>query len=146
MAYQFASGFVGTLPLLEAPGSTDLKVAACLHQFLGLLIGTVVTFLVEWICRQFALTDPVMLGVADRFSTVALALRACVRGQPLSKTEAAKLSQYAVIGAGRLRDIVIHMGISGQTRVKISAVVNLASRLINITAHDIVSPGIAATP
>jgi multidrug resistance protein MdtO len=142
--FPLATGVVvvatGTLAIWYLPGPAELNVELTLWQMLATAIGALITFLVEVVFRSLNPSDPLKDGIEDRLLSVEAMLRACGKGETVSGTVATKLTQYALTGTGTLREQITRNHSTIAQREKMSALVSLVSRAIDLSTAVAASP------
>jgi len=136
--YGLAAGFsfliATAIPVWDRAGNTNLKLALTLYTLWSVIIGTLSTLFVELVYRSFHPEDPVIAGIADRLHVAGQMLGAAAEGKAPEKSEEARLLQYAMVGPSSLRRQLIRAGQSPEIRARVSAVVALSGRLVELCA------------
>ncbi len=136
--YGLAAGFsfliATAIPIWDRAGEVNIKVALTLYTLLSVIIGALSTLFVEAVYRSFHPEDPVLAGIADRLHVAGLMLRCAAEGESPAKADEARLLQYAMVGPSGLRRQLIRAGITAEERARVSAVVALSGRLVELCA------------
>jgi multidrug resistance protein MdtO len=136
--FPLATGVVvvatATAVIWYLPGPAESNVELTLWQILATAIGALITFLVEFVFRYFAPGHPVTDGVADRLRCIEELLDSYGRGIPPEAGTTRLITQYAMTGTSLLRRKVARSQVTTLERLKISAVIGLVGRSIDISA------------
>ena len=123
-----------TMAIWYLPGPAELNVELTLWQILATAIGALITFLVEVVFRSISPKDALKDGIDDRLRSIEEMLLAYESGSPVANSVKEMLAQYAVTGAGMLREKVARNHALHQQRMKANAVVSLLGRGVDISA------------
>jgi multidrug resistance protein MdtO len=122
------------VPLWDRQVSAETNVEDTLRLALAVLLGVVITAGVEWAFARLRPRDEIVRSVAERLGTVERVLQGYSNGGP--PDEAVK----AIVGLGQrgtstLRRVLRRSGYSPQYRARMSGVVALVGRLVDIVAN-----------
>ena len=129
-----------SIPSYDATGSMNAKIALTLYTLWAATIGTSCVLLVEVVYRYFFKDRPVVEGVADRLHVVADLLESAADVRPPPKSEKARLMQYALVGSSSLRQLVARSRWPGAVRARLSAVIAVSDRLIELCTPSLGNP------
>ncbi len=136
--YAQAAGFsfviATAIPIWDGPAPTNAKITLTLYTLYTVAIGALCALLVETVYRSFRPADPILAGIADRLRTTGHMLAATADGKEPEKTQRARLTQYAMVGPSILRSQLIRSGQTGEVRARVSAVIALSGRLVELCA------------
>ena len=143
--FPLAAGVVvvgtATMAIWYLPGPAELNVELTLWQILATAIGALITFLVEVVFRYWSPRDPLLDGIDDRLRSIQAALDCYSEGAPLIASVTSPLTQYAVTGAGVLRQQIARNHSSALQRTKMNAIVSLLSRSVDFAAALVATDG-----
>jgi multidrug resistance protein MdtO len=144
--FPLATGIVvvatGTLTIWYLPGPAESNLELTLWQILATCIGAVITVLVEVVFRYYDRSDPLREGITDRLRNIEDMLRAYSEGQAVPDTVSQALTRYAVTGSGVLRRQVARNNYTPLQRMKMSALVSLTARSIDLATAYASSTGV----
>jgi len=123
-----------TMAIWYLPGPAELNVELTLWQILATSIGALITFLVELVFHYFSSQDPLLDGIDDRLRVIEVMLHDYGKEASVASSVVKLLTQYAVTGTGMLRQQIARNHCDALTRMKMSALVSLLSRSIDVSA------------
>ncbi|MGC1360500.1 MAG: FUSC family protein [Silvibacterium sp.] len=132
-----ASGFavLGALPLWD---ETTVNVNTRIENTLWLagvvVLGVVVTIVVEYVFRGVHPTTDLTEGIEARMETVENVLRSAATERPLKSEWEKRLSLYATVGISRLRRLILRSQYSPHFKAQMGAAIALVGRLVDIAA------------
>lgn len=136
--FPLATGVVvvgtATLTIWYLPGPAEVNTELTLWQILATAIGAAITLLVEVIFRYFAPGNPLSDGIADRLRSIEALLSTFGRDSKNAAGAARSITQYAMTGTSMLRQEVARSHLTALARSKMSALIGLVSRGIDISA------------
>lgn len=136
--FPLATGVVvvgtATLAIWYLPGPAELNTELTLWQILATAIGAAITLLVEVVFRYFAPRNELSDGIADRLRSLESLLGTLGRNSTNAVAAARSITQYAMTGTSMLRQEVARSSLSALERSKMSALIGLLSRSIDISA------------
>jgi len=136
--FPLATGVVvvgtATLTIWYLPGPAELNTELTLWQILATAIGALITVLVEVVFRYFAPQNGLLDGIADRLVSIEALLTTFGRHSTGAVSAAQSITQYAITGTSMLRRETVRGHLSTVERSKMSAIVGLVSRAIDISA------------
>ncbi len=130
-----ALGFVvlGAIPLWD---ETTLNVNTRMENTLWLagvvVLGVVVTIVVEYVFRGVHPTTDLTEGIEVRMQTVENVLRSAATERPLKSEWEKRLSLYATVGISRLRRLILRSEYSPHFKAQMGAAIALLGRLVDI--------------
>lgn len=137
-SFPLATGVIvvatATMVIWYLPGPAELNTELTLWQILATAIGALITFLVEVVFRYFAPGHPLTDGLVDRLRCIEEFVDNYARGSSSPASTAASIMQYAMTGTSMLRRHVVRGHFSTLERAKLSAIVALVGRSIDISA------------
>jgi multidrug resistance protein MdtO len=98
------------------------------------LLAVVVTIVVEYVFRWVHPTTDLTEGIEARMQTVENVLRCAVTERPLESEWEQRLSLYGTVGISRLRRLILRSDYSPGFKERMSAVIALVGRLVDIAA------------
>ncbi|MGB8889495.1 MAG: FUSC family protein [Candidatus Korobacteraceae bacterium] len=132
-AVGFGFTLAGAIPLWD---QTYLTVEKRTENTLWLggavLIGSVITVIVEYVFRRVHPVTDIAQGIEDRLQAVADLLRRIAAGQPFQSQE--KLAQYSTVGTSRLRRTLLRSGLPTQLVGPMNTAIALLGQLIDMAA------------
>jgi multidrug resistance protein MdtO len=136
--FTLASGVVvvatATMAIWYLPGPAEINIELTLWQILATAIGALITLLVEVVFHSWSPGDALKDGIDDRLRSIEEMLHAYGTGGAVANSIKEMLTQYAVTGAGMLRERIARNHSVPQQRMKINAVVSLLGRGVDISA------------
>jgi multidrug resistance protein MdtO len=136
--FVFATGVVvvatATTTIWYLPGPAELNVELTLWQILATVIGALTTLLVEVVFHYYSKADPLLNGIDARLQIIEDMLSNYGGRITPSKAIVRTITQYAVVGAGTLRQQIARRGYTGLERARLSALVSLLGQSIDISA------------
>jgi len=137
--YGTAVGFgfmiAGAIPLWD---ETTLNVNDRVENTLWLtyivIIGVVVSILVEYIFRRIHPTTDLTEGIEIRLQTVESVLRAAAGEHPLDPESEKKISFYSSVGTSRLRRLILRSDYGSHFKSQMTAAIALLGRLVDTAA------------
>jgi multidrug resistance protein MdtO len=140
IATGFAIILVLALPIWQAPGTAEHRVALTLWQALACAVGTVVTIAVEAVFHSLFQTNELFRGLDDRLSAVQGLMDAYAEDRSFPDHVANRLAKYTVVGVSGLRRILARSRYERLYRDQLAAVVALTGRLVDLAASCAKSP------
>jgi multidrug resistance protein MdtO len=98
------------------------------------IIGVVVSVVVEYVFRRVHPATDLTEGIEERLKTVENVLRSAATGTPLETMWQKRLSLYASVGSSRLRRLITRSEFSSHFKAQMSAAVALIGRMVDIAA------------
>ncbi|RRA47317.1 hypothetical protein D1Y84_02405 [Acidipila sp. EB88] len=148
--YGLAAGFsfliATAIPIWDRAGDVNLKVALTLYTLLSVIVGVGCTLFVEYVYRAFHPVDPILLGVADRLQVAGETLQAIADVRLPSKPVQSRLLQYAMVGPSSLRRQFIRAGITAEIRARVSAVIAISGRVVELCATALATESSGRVP
>jgi multidrug resistance protein MdtO len=136
--FALAAGVVvvatATTTIWYLPGPAELNVELTLWQILATAIGALTTLLVEVVFRYYSKADPLLDGIDARLLTIEDMLSNYDGKLAPSTSVIRTTTQYAVVGAGTLRQQIARGHYTAIERARLSALVSLLSQSIDISA------------
>jgi len=143
--FPLATGVVvigtATLTIWYLPGPAELNTELTLWQILATAIGATITLLVEVVFRYFAPGNQLLDGITDRLRSIEALLSTLGRDSTNGVSAARSITQYAMAGTSMLRQEVARSHLSALERSKMSALIALVSRSIDISAAVVADGG-----
>jgi multidrug resistance protein MdtO len=143
--YSAASGFgfltTISIAIWDRQASSNLKVEATLFTLLAVVLGLAVTVAVEFIFAATHRRDTVLAGIIERLRVVQRLLREFAAGEHADPTVQRQLRQYAGIGTGHLREVMVRTNYEPEYKGQLGAALSLSGRLVDI-AHNFLEAGI----
>ena len=134
-AARFAYLIVITISLWDGNDSAESKVENTLWAVGAIMLGSVVTLLMELVFASFKRIDDLTEGIMDRLVTVRDLLDAYANGQEVPAATSSALMRLATVGTSRLRGILQRSGGDAHRRQQMGALVALVGRLVDIAAN-----------
>src|SRR5262249_39353379 len=135
-SFPLATGVVvvatATSVIWYLPGPAELNVELTLWQILATAIGALITFLVEVVFRYFEPGNPLTDGITDRLRCIEELLDSYGRDPSIAANTDRSITQYAMTGTSILRQQVARSHIGMLERSKMSAVISLVGRGIDV--------------
>ena len=136
--FPLATGVVvvgtATLTIWYLPGPAELNTELTLWQILATAIGAMITLLVEVVSRYFAPGNHLLEGITDRLRSIEAILSTLGADSTNGVSAARSIMQYAMAGTSMLRQEVARSHLSALERSKMSALIALVSRSIDISS------------
>jgi multidrug resistance protein MdtO len=132
-----AFGFMigGIIPLWD---QTTLNVEDRMENTLWItfvvIIGIVVSIVVEYVFRRVHPTSDLTEGIEGRLKIVEIVLRGAAEERPLDPETEKKLTLYSSVGASRLRRLVIRSDYGSHFKSQMAAAIALLGRLVDTAA------------
>jgi multidrug resistance protein MdtO len=123
-----------TITIWYLPGPAELNVELTLWQILATAIGALTTFLVEVVFHYYSKADPLLDGIDARLRIIEDMLSNYGGRIAPSTAVIRAITQYAVVGAGTLRQQIARGHYTSLERTRLSALVSLLSQGIDISA------------
>jgi multidrug resistance protein MdtO len=98
------------------------------------VLGVVVTIVVEYVFRRVHPTTDLTEGIEVRMQTVETLLRGAATERPLESEWEKRLSQYATVGTSRLRRLILRSQYSPHFKAQMGTAIALVGRLVDIAA------------
>jgi multidrug resistance protein MdtO len=96
------------------------------------VLGVVVTIVVEYVFRRVHPTTDLTEGIEVRMRTVENVLRSAGTERPLGSEWKKRLSMYATVGSSRLRRLILRSEYSRQFKAQMGTAIALVGRLVDI--------------
>lgn len=136
--FPLATGVVvvgtATLTIWYLPGPAELNTELTLWQILATAVGALITLVVEVVFRYFAPENRLSDGIAERLRSIEALLTTFSGNSTNAASAARSITQYAMAGTSMLRREVARSHLSALERSKMSALIGLVSRSIDISA------------
>lgn len=141
-----AFGFlaVTSISAWDFPANTDVLFGNTLWTALAVVVGALITTAVELIARSIYPTDEFTERLADRVRSVEDMTRCIADGKLIGESERQRLAQYAMTGTSALRQQLARSTAGASDTARISAVVALVGRLVDVAAHVVAQPQVGA--
>ncbi|MGA9461822.1 MAG: FUSC family protein [Terracidiphilus sp.] len=133
-ALAFAVPIGVALPIWDRSLPSQLQVEGTLWPVLIIAVGAGVTLGTEALYRIFDRSDPLIASVNDLLLTVQQVAESIANHRAPPKSILARITQYQMIGTGRLRLTLQRQGVDPTQRAQRSALISLAGRLIDLAA------------
>lgn len=129
-------GIMGTsiISLWYLPGPAEDSLERTLWQVASPALGAAVTFGVEAVFDAFHQRDEVLNALDRRLEAVESLLKSYANGLPVEQRISSRITQYAMVGAGRLRRLMARSNIEQQRRAELTAVISLIARSVDFAA------------
>jgi multidrug resistance protein MdtO len=98
------------------------------------VLGVVVTIVVEYVFRRVHPTTDLTEGIEVRMQTVENLLRCAATERPPESEWEKRLSQYATVGTSRLRRLILRSQYSPHFKAQMGMAIALVGRLVDIAA------------
>jgi len=135
-AVAFGFTVAGAIPLWDR---TTLNVNDRVGNTLWLggvvAMGIVVAIAVEYVFRRVHPRTDLTEGIEARLQTVESVLRCAAAERPLDSVTEKRLSLYAMVGASRLRRLIVRSPYSQHYKAQLRTAVALVSQLVDVTAN-----------
>jgi multidrug resistance protein MdtO len=135
-AVAFGFTVAGAIPLWDR---TTLSVNDRVENTLWLAgvvaMGIVVAIAVEYVFRRVHPRTDLTEGIEARLQTVENVLRCAAAEQPLDSVTEKRLSLYAMVGASRLRRLIVRSTYSQHFKAQLGTAVALVSQLVDVAAN-----------
>ena len=135
-AVAFGFTVAGAIPLWDR---TTLNVNDRVENTLWLAgvvaMGIVVAIAVEYVFRRVHPTTDLTEGIEARLQTVESVLRCAAAERPLDSATEKRLSLYAMVGASRLRRLIVRSQYSAHFKAQMGTAVALVAQLVDVTAN-----------
>ena len=131
-----AFGFLAVTSITgwDFPANTDLLYANTLWTALAVVVSALVTTAVEIVARSIHPYDELTDRLLARLWVMEHVLRCLVQSRSIGEDLNRRLSQYAMVGTGALRQLILRSRESTDYKAQISGAVALIGRLIDLTA------------
>ncbi len=141
-----AFGFlaVTSISAWDFPANTDVLFGNTLWTALAVVVAALITTAVELIARGIHPTDEFTDQLSDRVKAIEDAVRCIAAGLVIGASPRHKLEQYAIVGTASLRQQLARSSSGASDIARMSAVVALVGRLVDVTAHVIAQPHVRA--
>ena len=135
-AVAFGFTVAGAIPLWDRTTLTvDDRVENTLWLAGVVAMGIVVAIAVEYVFRRVHPTTDLTEGIEARMQTVESVLRCAAAERPLDSATEKRLSLYAMVGASRLRRLIVRSPYSAHFKAQLGTAVALVSQLVDVTAN-----------
>jgi multidrug resistance protein MdtO len=130
------TGIMGasTIGLWYLPGPAEANLEGTLWHIASPALGAAVTFGVEAVFHAFHRKDDVLISVDTRLEAVEGLLQSYANGSPIEPTIRNRITQYAMIGAGRVRRLVARSNMEQQRRAEMTAVISIMASSVDFAA------------
>jgi multidrug resistance protein MdtO len=122
------------VPLLDRHVSAETNVEDTLRLLLASSLGAIVPAVLEWVFARFRPGDETVRAMTDRLTAVERVLQAYADDGPTA-TAVKTIVGFSLRGTSTLRRVLRRSGYSPQYRARMSGVVALVARLVDITAN-----------
>lgn len=152
--YSIASGIglmaTSAIAIWYLPGPAEANVQKTLWQVVSPALGAAVTFAVEAVFHAFHHQDELVTALDARLNAVEMLLQAYARGEEAPRTTRHALTQYAMVGSGRLRRMVSHSSFERTTHAvgtpaQMTAMIALTGRSVEFAAAMIHAEPVLST-
>jgi multidrug resistance protein MdtO len=116
------------------PGPAEANLERTLWQVASPALGAGVTFCVEAIFRAFSQKDELLVALDAHLGAVETLLRSRATGAPVPQETRNRLTQYAMVGTGRLRRVIARSNVEQGYRAQMTAVIALTGRAVDFAA------------
>ena len=116
------------------PGPPERNIELTLWVVAAALIGALVTLGVEVIFRALYGGDELVEGIDARLALIENLMADYANGRPISPATQTGLAQFAMVGAGALRQNVARSNYTQRYRTRMSTLVSLVARSIDFAA------------
>lgn len=129
-------GVVGAsiIGLWYLPGPAEANLERTLWQVASPALGAAVTFGVEAVFRAFHQRDDMLAALDARLEVIESLLQSYSNGSPVAQMASSRLTQFAMVGSGRLRRLVARSNNEQQRRAELTAVISLTGRSVDFAA------------
>jgi multidrug resistance protein MdtO len=134
-AAAFAVPIGVALPVWDRPLPSQTQVEGTLWPVLIIAVGAGVTVVTEALYRIFDRSDPLIAFGDDLLLAVQQVTESIASAQAIPQSTLDRVLQYQMIGTGRLRTTLQRQGLDPTRRAQRSALISLASRLIDLAAN-----------
>jgi multidrug resistance protein MdtO len=135
-AVAFGFTVAGAIPLWDRSTlSVEDRVENTLWLAGVVALGIVVAIVVEYVFRRVHPTTDLTEGIEARMQTVESVLRCAAAERPLDSVTEKRLSLYAMVGASRLRRLIVRSPYSAHFKAQLGTAVALVSQLVDVTAN-----------
>ncbi len=137
-----AFGFlaVTSIGAWDFPANTDVLFENTLWTALAVVLGAVVTTVVELVFRSLHPSDEFTDRLLARMQTVEDVLRCLADQRPIDDRPRQRLEQYAMTGTAALRQLLVRSSEPLDERARMSAIVALTGRLIDLLGQNAGNP------
>ena len=122
------------ISLWYLPGPAEANLERTLWQVASPALGAAVTFGVEAVFHAFYEKDEVLTALDARLEAVERLLQCYTNGSPVPQAISRRITQYVMVGAGRLRRHLSRSNIEQQRRAEMTAVISLTARSVDFAA------------
>jgi multidrug resistance protein MdtO len=135
-AVAFGFTVAGAIPLWDRSTlSVEDRVENTLWLAGVVALGIVVAIAVEYVFRRVHPTTDLTEGIEARMQMVESVLRCAAAERPLDSVTEKRLSLYAMVGASRLRRLIVRSPYSAHFKAQLGTAVALVSQLVDVTAN-----------
>jgi len=134
-AVAFGFMIAGAIPLWdETRLNVNDRVENTLWVTFVVIIGIVVSIVVEYVFRRVHPATDLTEGIEIRLQTVERVLRAAAGDHPLDPESEKKISFYSTVGTSRLRRLILRSDYSAHFKSQMTAAIALMGRLVDTAA------------
>jgi len=138
-ANRFAYLVAITIPLWDRHVRAGLQVEDTLWAIFGVMLASLLTVGFELIFAHLKPWDDLVESIAERLSTVEAVLNSCSADRPadrpIDEHQKKEITRQSMLGTSRLRRILQRSTYSAQYAERMSAVVALTGRLVDLTVN-----------
>ncbi len=129
-----AFGFMiaGIIPLWdETTLNAEVRMENTLWITFVVIIGIVVSIVVEYVFRRVHPTSDLTEGIDARLKTVEIVLRQAAEQRPLDPETEKKITLYTAVGTSRLRRLIVRSDYGSHFKSEMTAAIALLGRLVD---------------
>jgi multidrug resistance protein MdtO len=134
-ATRFGYLIVITIPLWDEHITAEAKVEGTLWAVGSITFASVITLLIELAWKNFKHRDDLLGPLDERLSAVEHLLNFYAEGGRLDDAAKESITRLALLGTSRLRRLLVRADYSPQYSERMSAVVALVGRIVDIAAN-----------
>jgi multidrug resistance protein MdtO len=116
------------------PGPAEANLERTLWQIASPALGAAVTFAVEAVFHAFHQKDEVLTALDARLEAIEKMLQSYAAGSAVPQTISSRVTQYTMVGSGRMRRLVTRSNVEPQRRAELIAVTSLTGRAVDFGA------------
>lgn len=131
----FANLIALAVPVWDRHVPAETNVEDTLWALYAVLIGGVITALVELAFVQIRPGDDLVRSIAERLTSVEKLLTCYIADRPVDEATEKKVTRFAMLGVSRQRSILRRSTYSRHYGEQMGAVVSLVARLVDLAAN-----------